>query len=222
MKNVVNMAVWLLSLIPGASKAQQVLTDATIQYDIVIQTANKEPQMADAIDGATTTVYLKATQSRTDMVSALGNESTIYDNKTGNAVILKEYSGQKLMITLTRENWEEKNKAYKDISYTIGTETKTILGYTCKKAVAHLKDGKQFTVYFSPDLKLSNTDYNTTFENLPGLAMEYEVVAGKTKFRYTVAKINTEPVLSSKFEIPKSGYRVMTYEENQQLKKGNQ
>ena len=48
----------------------------------------------------TTTVYLKGNNSRTDMVSPLGKEITIFNSKSDNAVILKEFSGQKLMITL--------------------------------------------------------------------------------------------------------------------------
>ncbi len=202
------------------SMAQTAMSQGTIVYDITIQTGSKDPQMADALDGATSTVYLKNSQSRTDMVSALGSESTIHDAKTGNGVILKEYSGQKLMITLTRENWDEKNKKYNDIVFTMEDGEKTIAGYKCKKAVARL-DGNNFTVYYCPDIVVTNKDFNATFKKLPGLAMQYEYEAGKLKFNYTVSKINTEPVLASKFDIPKSGYRVMTYEENQKLKKGN-
>jgi hypothetical protein len=42
------------------------------------------------------------------------------------------------------------------------------------------------------------------------------------KYKYTVSKINFEPVPSSKFDFPKTGYRIMTYEENQQMRKGGQ
>lgn len=203
----------------GFAKAQKTISEGTIVYDISIQTGNKEPQMADALDGATTTVYLKGTSSRTDMVSALGNEKTIYDAKTGSAVILKEYSGQKLMITLTKENWESKNKKYQDIVFTPGAETKIIAGHPCTKAKAVLKDGTSFFVYYANDLILINKDYDQTFKNLPGLAMQYEFQNGKTKFSYIVSKIDLSPVPVSKFDFPKTGYRVMTYDENKLGKK---
>jgi GLPGLI family protein len=199
--------------------AQKTLSEGTIIYDVTVNTGNKEPQMADALDGATTTVYLKGAKSRTDMVSALGSETNIHDAKTGNAIILKEYSSQKLMITLTKENWEAKNKAYKDVAFDFSTETKTIAGYNCKKAVAKMANGKTFVVYYSPDVIVANKDYNNTFSNLPGLAMEYEIEAGKTKIKYSLSKIDFGVVAASKFDTPKSGYRVMTYEENQQMKK---
>lgn len=215
----------LLVLLIGASVfswAQKTISEGTIVYDIVIQSGNKEPQMADALDGGTVTIAIKGGQTRSDMVSALGKETTIHDTKTGNAIILKEYSGQKLMITLTKDNWETKNKAYNDIKFELSNESITIAGYTCNKAVAKMPNGKTFIVYYAPDLAVSNKDYNTTFKNLPGLAMQYEYESGTMKYKYTVSKINFEPVASSKFDFPKAGYRIMTYEENQQMRKGGQ
>lgn len=199
--------------------AQKVLNEGTVTYDITIQTGSKEPQMADLLDGATTTVYVKGNQTRTDMVSALGNESTIYDGKSGKAVILKEYSGQKLMITLTKENWAEKNKKYNDLQFTLLDEQKTIAGYKCNKATSTL-DGVPIVVYYCPEITVANKEYNTTFKNLPGLAMQYEIESGKLKFTYTASKINFDPIAAARFDFPKTGYRVMTYEENQQMKKG--
>ncbi len=201
--------------------AQKVFTEGTLVYDITIQTGSKDPQIADMLDGSSSTVYLKGNQLRTDMVNALGKESTIFDGKTGNAVILKEYSSQKLMITLTKENWTELNKKYNDMKFTVTGETKQIAGYTCKKAIGTL-EGIVIPVYFCPDLTIANKDYNTMFKNLPpGLVMAYEVELGKMKFNYTLSKISFDPVINARFDAPKSGYRVMTYEENQQLKKGN-
>jgi hypothetical protein len=41
------------------SWAQKRLTEATIAYDIVINTSNETPQAADLLDGATSVIYLK-------------------------------------------------------------------------------------------------------------------------------------------------------------------
>ena len=84
MMNKKNILMVLLMFLTVSSFAQKTLSEGTIVYDVVVNTGNKEPQMADALDGATTTVYLKGSKSRTDMVSALGTESNIYDSKTLN------------------------------------------------------------------------------------------------------------------------------------------
>ncbi len=195
--------------------AQRNIAEATIVYDMEIQSGN------NTITGATTTVYLKGNNNRTDMASALGKETTIYNSKTNNAVILKEFSGQKLMITLTKENWIAKNKMYNNIKFDLTGESKTIGGYNTRKAIARMADGKTFEVYYTPELVPTNKDYDLTFSNLPGLAIQYEIESGKTKFKYTLAKINYDPVQVSQFDFPTAGYRTMTYEENQNLKKGN-
>jgi len=201
--------------------AQKIISEGTMVYDMVIQTGNNEPQKGDALEGTTTTIYLKGNNSRTDVVSTLGKEITIYNSKTDNAVILKEFSGQKLMITLTRDNWKAKNRTYSDIRFELTNETKIIAGYSTRKAIAKMADGKSFIVYYTPDLSASNKDYDATFTNLPGLAIQYEIESGKMKFRYTLSKITYDAVLVSLFDFPTSGYRVMSYEENQKLKKGS-
>jgi GLPGLI family protein len=125
------------------------------------------------------------------------------------------------MITLNKNNWKAKNKMYSNVKFDLTNEFKTINGYNTRKAVAKMPDGKSFDVYYAPDLIPVNKDYDATFHNLPGLAIEYEIESGKMKFKYTLSKIDYDPVQLSLFDFPTSGYRVMTYEENQNLKKGN-
>lgn len=213
----------LVMLLAGyiSVQAQRNIAEATITYDMVIQTGSNGPQKGDALTGASTTVYLKGNNNRSDMVSALGKEITIFNSKTDNAVILKEFSGQRLMIQLNKENWKTKNKMYSNINFELTNEYKVIAGYNTRKAIAKMPDGKSFEVYYAPDLVPANKEYDATFSNLPGLAIEYEIESGKMKFRYTLSKISYDPVQLSLFDFPTSGYRVMTYEQNQDLKKGN-
>jgi len=193
--------------------AQKTLNEGTLVYNMSVETGSGEPKMADMLDGATTTIYLKGNQSRLELVSGLGREATIYNAGTGSGVILKDYSGQKLMITLTPQDWEANNKKYEGIEFENTGETSVISGYTCKKAIAKLKNGTTFTVYYTTDISIPNKSYDAQFKTLPGLAVQYEMQSGKMKFKFTLAKVSFDAVSSSKFEIPKSGYRVMTYDE---------
>jgi hypothetical protein len=84
--------------------------------------------------------------------------------------------------------------------------------------VATLKDGSVMTVYYSPDITLINKAFNPVFQQLQGLPVQYEFASGKLKFIYTLSSINYDPVAVSTFDLPKSGYRVMTYEESHQAK----
>ncbi len=221
MKNICRTALlFILAILSQKSFSQKIFSEGTLVYDVSIQTGNTS-QSGNSLNGATNTVYLKGNNSRTDMASALGKEITIFNSKSENAIILKEFSGQKLMITLNKENWKAKNKMNIGLKFELTNESKVIAGYNTRKAIANLEDGKSLVVYYSPDMLPANKDYDATFTNLPGLPIKYEIESGKTKFKYSLSKISYEPVLVSQFDFPTAGYRVMTYEENQQLKKGN-
>lgn len=194
--------------------AQKRLTEATITYDIEINTANTAPKAADLLDGAVSVIYLKGNSSRSEMISSLGSQSTIVDGKTGKVTILKEYGDKKYMINLTADNWKASNKKYEGVTFTYENEFKTISGYNCQKAIGTLTDGSTFTVYFTRDLVPVNKDFQYLNKDLPGLAMQYEAGMGKRKVTYTVSSINFNLVPAAKFDLPKSGYRVMTYEES--------
>ena len=93
-------------------------------------------------------------------------------------------------------------------------EEKTILGYKCKKAIGTLQDGTTYTVWYTPDLVPENKNFQYETRTLPGLAMEYVINSKDQKVTYTVSKISFSPVPTSKFDLPKAGYRVMTYAES--------
>lgn len=210
---IVSTVVCMVLFAPQVS-AQRKLTEATISYDIVINTNNANPQVADFLDGAVSVIYLKGNSSRSEMISSLGTQSTIVDGKTGNVTILKDYGEQKYMISLTPDNWKQSNRKYEGITFTFENEYKTIAGYKSQKATGTLADGTTFIVYFTKDLIPVNKDFQYLNKNLPGLAMEYEGTVGKQKVTYTVSSINFNPVPAAKFDLPKSGYRVMTFEES--------
>jgi GLPGLI family protein len=213
MKNI----TWLLSIfmITLSAAAQKKLTDGTISYDVVITTGSEKPKNADFLDGTTVVNYIKGDKSRTEMVSPLGTLTTVFDGTRNSVVILKDIGEQKYMITLTPNEWKDANKKYEGISFSYEDGEKTILDYKCKKAVARLQDGTTYTVWYTPDLVPANKNFQYETRSLPGLAMEYETVNAKgEKTTYTVSKINFSPVPASKFDLPKSGYRVMTYTES--------
>jgi GLPGLI family protein len=196
------------------SFAQKKFSEGTIHYDIVINTGTDRPQAADFFDGATSTVYLKGPRSRTEMVSSLGTQATVIDGLKNTIVILKEYGDQKYLIQLTPANWKEINKKYDGVTFSYQNETKDILGYNCKKAVGKLADGTAFTVWYTPDLVPESKNFQAMNASLPGLAMEFETAFGSLNVTYTVSKVSFSPVPAAKFDLPKSGFRVMTYEES--------
>lgn len=220
MKTFYTFLIIITSFFSSKVFAQKTLNEVVLTYDISIQTTKGEKQLAGALNGATLSLYLTKDKSRSEMISTPGIESTVFDNKVGKGFILKEYSGQKLMITTTSDNWDQKNQAKSKLNFDISSGIEIIAGYNCKKATAISADGKSYTVYFDPTYSIANKTYNNAFPQIQGLPVQYELASGNLIFKYSLSKLSNEGIIASKFDAPRSGFRVMTYEENQQLKKG--
>jgi GLPGLI family protein len=200
--------------------AQKIMNEGTLTYSISIESANGEKKVDNTSNGASLTLYITKDKSRTEIVNTLGSQATFFDAKTGKGYLLREYSAQKLMITVTADNWAQKNKITNNLSFKTEEGMTTIGGYACRKATATAADGKNYTVYFDPSITIANKTYNNAFPQLQGLPVQYELQSGNLIFKYTLSKISADAVAINKFETPKTGFRIMTFEENQQLKKG--
>ncbi|HMH22655.1 MAG TPA: hypothetical protein VK563_12805 [Puia sp.] len=219
MKNLrtipVVVILFLLATVP--LKAQKRVSEITMVYEYSVGVGKAEPKPGATGENATHTVYIKGSKSRSEMSNPLFSSTTLYDATTGLAVILKEVSGQKLLIHMTSANWKERNMPYDGIVYINTTETKVIAGYSCVKAVGTTRAGATITVYYTRDIIPENKDYDPQFRTLEGLPLEYELTNGDVKIKYLISRINLNPVPASKFDIPKSGYREMNYEDSKKI-----
>lgn len=207
---------WLLN---PTVQAQRKVSELTLVYDYSFSSA-KGAKPVEGLGNATHTVYIKGSKSRSEITDSLFSSTTIYDANTGFAVILKEVSGQKLLIRLNPENWTERNRLYDGIVYKNTSETKTIAGYSCTKAIGQTASGTTITVYYTRDIIPENHQYDPPFRSLDGLPLEYELTNGDLKIKYRVARVSLNPVPASKFDLPKSGFREMNYEESKKMNLG--
>ena len=198
----------------GRAAGQQTLSEGTIYFDVTVQTGEKDPQLADVFDGAKAILSMRGPLSRSELRSALGQTVTIYDHRAGTGVVLREYGPQRLLIRMNREHWKHKNSKFEGIRFIYGTDTKVVAGFPCEKAEAILSDSSRFTVYFTRKLVPENATYDPQFGGLPGTALEYEAMQGNMRIRYEATRVSFDPVPMQRFEAPKSGYRVLTYEES--------
>jgi GLPGLI family protein len=194
--------------------AQKKFSEGSIVYNVFVNTNDPNPKLADGFDGATNTIYIKGKLSRSELVSVFGTQSTIIDGRTGKVNVLKEYGDKRYMISMTPSDWVEANQKYDSVTFTYENEYKTIAGYNCRKAIGKLKSGETFVVYYTTELIPENQDFQYSNRSLPGLALEYESNLGKNKEIFSASKISFDPVPAAKFDLPKSGFRVMTYQES--------
>jgi GLPGLI family protein len=210
---VIVLLLFPLLMAVSPAQAQKIYNEGTVTYNIVVSTGNTETKAADLLDGAVMRLYVKGMQTRTDLKSILGTTITLHDARSGAAVVLNEYGDQKIMIRMNKDEYEDRNKKFSGLKFELKNETKTILGYTCKLAVVTLTDGTTFRVFYAPDLVFQNKNYGQQFQSLPGFPLEYESELGKMKVTYVAEKVLFDPITAAFFDIPKTGYREMSYEE---------
>ena len=202
--------------------AQKIIKEATLIYTITASTSkNTNTNLIKSFDGATSSFFIKGGQIRTDFSTKLGNETAIYDDKKSTGIILKDYSDQKLMITLTHDDWKELYNKYVNTEFSITDETKNINGFSCKKAVSK-KQETDLVIFYSPDYYIQNKEYNLSFPSLNGLPVEISLLLDGINYKYTLSKFSEESISNIKFELNKtSEYRVISYQELKGNKKGN-
>jgi GLPGLI family protein len=207
MKRLLLFLSFILSFQLSKPQSQLVIGDCTVTYLITGSNAETNKNLA----GTTKTLYIKGKMSRIDIIGNNYKQSVIYNNETGTAVILKEIGAEKYMSTFTSDEWKKENIQFEELTVTLTNETKTILGYECKKAVAHLKDGSYYNIYCAPAIIPSANENPYQFKNIPGFVLQYEIYNNKnsSEITYTATLINFNPVPASRFQIPSSGYRIL-------------
>lgn len=200
-----------LSIISQTNAQTRVVAEVTLVYSIEV--VNEKQLDVDAVaqlKQSSKTIYIKGNNSRVDLYSPAFSQSLIYSKGTGTAVILREMGGNKFLTKLDAKGWNKKNEKFFGMMIKYPGDTKTILGYECKKAILQLQDGSTFSVFFTTAISPSVKEFEFQFKDIPGFVLQYEAMDGYTdKIIYTATKINLNPVAASKFDIPTSGYRLL-------------
>ena len=200
----------LVGILPMLVHAQQrIVAECTVTYSITTDEKN-DKDWIESLKSSTKTVSIKGFNSRSDLVSPAFTQSVFFDKSNGTAVVLRTLGNNKFITRLDTSGWHQLNRKFDEAVLTMEDEKKTILGYECKKAVLQLKDGNSFTLYYTTAIIPSVREFEYQFKNIPGFVLEYETSEKDgRKVHYMATKINLNPVSTSKFDIPNSGYRVL-------------
>jgi len=208
----------VLFLITFSAYSQRKLTEATLRYSIHLADTTDRSLQA-LFKSAQYTCYLKGVNSRADLVTGMGKQTTILLGKSGAAVLLKEFGSQRYLTNLTSPQWNALNQKYEDNKLEITGDTTRLLGFLCKKAVITLHDGTQHEAWFTTELVPVYRDFQLMAKTLPGLLMQYETNIGANHVVYRIMEINYNPVPQALFDIPSTGYRLLDFEKSVQLEK---
>jgi GLPGLI family protein len=211
MKMFLAFLVLTLGYLDPIIAQQRVVAECTVVFKIALEDGTVDKEVSNSIGKSTKTVFIKGNDSRVELQSPSIQQSVIYDRTASTAVVLREFGTNKFMNRLNKEQWLAANKQYQGLSLNLVNETKTILGYECKKAILTLKDGTVFNLYYATSIIPSVREFEYQFKDIPGFVLEYQIKESgdNTLVNYRAEKISLSPVLASKFDIPTSGYRLM-------------
>ena len=201
---------WLISSI---GYGQKFFSEGTITYAV-----HTTVDGISVADGVYSVQQIKGSFTRVELKSPLGKNITLFNARDEEGAILQEYGSQKIMIPVTKENLEERNVKYQGIVFAASTASKQILEYNCNKASAVLADGTVIEAFYSKELVTDNLGIGFQFGKLPGLALEFTSISGNRAIKYIATAISFEPVPIQNFDMPSSGYRVMSFEESKKKK----
>ncbi|WP_288095418.1 hypothetical protein [Hydrotalea sp.] len=191
---------------------QRTVAECTIHFQNVIDLNQSDNPYSAANEVVHKTVYIKGNNSRVNVVSPSYQISTIIDQSTGKVVVLRSFGNNKYMTVLTKTQWVAANKKFAGIQFVPLPDTKTILGYNCKKAQLLLQDSSVYTLYYATAIVPSVKDFEYEFKDVPGFVLEYQAEDNKkNKVHFIATKISLDPVLLSEFELPTKGYRIINY-----------
>jgi GLPGLI family protein len=205
------LSVSLIFSWKALAQETKIISDCTVNFDVAVQDSRADALDVKAMSGTTKVVYIKGTRSRSDLETPNFKQTMIYDSKTDSTIILRELGNAKYISYLDGNKRREKHKKYDGIKFTKTGEKKTILGYECNKLVGSLTDGSIYDVYYTTAIIPSTTEYEYQFKDLAGFVLEYqaEFEQGKTRVTFTASKISLVPVPAARFDVPKTGYRIL-------------
>jgi len=100
-------------------------------------------------------------------------------------VLVKSYSEDKIIIQDIAKNTYQYEEKQPVLNWTLETETKNILGYSCNKATTKYR-GRKYTAWYSKDIPINNGPY--IFQGLPGLILDIE--DSKSNFHFTAIALD--------------------------------
>jgi len=205
MKYLLSMLLFV-AFTSNAQTKPKVVTECTIDYTVAMGDGS-----TSAVQSTSLVLYIKGQQSRLDFISPSFKQVKYYDGKSRSAVILQDLGATKVRRDLDSMKWKKLNEKYDSLVISYNEDRKTILGYECRKATITLKNGATYTLFYAVDIIPSTIESEFQFRGIPGFVLEYEAAGEGSgqKVTYTATKINLSPVSPTKFEIPKSGYRVL-------------
>lgn len=208
----------IASFMPQIVIGQKVYQEGKIAYKIEATKGVTDPIILNWLGKSSYAITIKGSMTRTDLKTESGATITIYDGKLKSGAMMNDYGAEKMLIRMTEEDLQDRDKNYVGMQVEYKDEKRTIAGYECQLALVKLKNGTTYRVFYAPALQFQNKQYDSPFHELPGFPLEYETEMGKAIYKFVAQEVDFSSIPSILFDLPKTGYKEMSYSEVKQLR----
>jgi hypothetical protein len=197
-------------------------SEGVAEFEISYQNLPEEMKQAEAMLPKKLTMYFKGQNTRSEMPSSMGNTITISNETKKEYYVLMDMMGSKTAIKQTTADIKklQDEQQVKDLKVVTSNDTKTIAGYTCKKAIITFTTNgqkEQIDCYYTEELPAitARKDISPGFDQIKGFMMEYAMNTNGIKMKITATKVRAEKVDDKLFTLPE-GYTITTIDELKQ------
>lgn len=206
--------VLLLSLLASTLLAQSNF-EGKIMYTITYTDMPAEMKGYEAMLPKDITIQIKGNKSRVEQNQMMGKNVVVSDMDQKNGFMEMDMGGQKLRMNISTAEFTDESNKMSNIEYL--DETKTILGYPCKKAIMKDESGQMaMTVYYTDKI---NNKAQMEFIGLKGFPLEYSMTQQNMSMQMVVTDISEEVISDAIFE-KSDGYKDISQADLQKMMGG--
>lgn len=207
------LSICLFSLISHAQKSGHPISSGKVIFDISYPDSPLNQESLASMPTESIMLF-KDEMVKVEVSMMIGKTTVISDNKSGSGTMLMDMAGKKFAIALDKAEMEKQRKEMGKPVVSHTKESKTIAGYTCKKAMVTFstKEGEKTTdIWYTDDLKAKNS-YASQIEGIEGFMLEFYTYQGGMGMKMTAKSVEPMEIAESEFIVP-AGYEKMTLDD---------
>ena len=212
-----SLYVFVLFVASVCSSAAQI-SEGHVSYDVTVNSDDPEMAMMNSLmANSKMDIYFKKEKSRADMqMGSMGSTSTIIDPTAENSLILMDLMGMKSATLLPKSELNKPDEGPKS-KLKLVNETKTILGYKCKKALLTDESGNTVSYWYTEEINVNLSGQRAINKEVPGFPLEFTMIQSGITMKLT-ATVFEKTVDSKLFDLTvPDDYTIQSWEDIQEL-----
>lgn len=203
--------IFLFLSVYSCTKKEKVVGEGVLEYNIEYLTNKKDNPIVNLLPPS---MYVKFKKNSTFTmikgwmgIFTLSYISNFNDKK--NTTLLKMMN-QKYYYSSQFGDTNFVFDDYKGMKLKFTNDTKKILGYNCKKVLVTFPNSNKspFEIYYTNEIKIKNSTYNTPFRDIDGVLMEFKIKMNGIPMHLIISKVKADKIPDNVFNVPPTYLKV--------------